>query len=386
LDLPQRGFEQLRFDSFGWKLDEKIVFKSNGKLKNGTIKYAKPCSFGKWSYLTWRDEENQQYTKKSVDMNIVPFKIFFWDGKFIEMNHSVVSTIAKTTVISHGVETYLQYHTNGYTYEIGAYTTDQQWEKWSLKRFFSDGYPFNGKTQLYQRNTDTDVARKLKFEKMLPIPPPDPKIIQRKFLETMIGTSNIESIKDERFKLSGKWLDIDKLNPLLEDKFNNSMINGKLHSLFEIEVNPHHQSIFDTRLTMLKSMSIDYTHRLLFHGTKPEVLYDILHPMGGFAAVAVRNGACFGRGVYFAEKVSYSINNGYSGKDSNGYRAVIGAEVISGNRISNSSSSRVKADIDVNFDPEEYLLTGGSDSDGVYVVWHHNVKTDIMLKYVAWYK
>lgn len=378
--------ERLRFDSFGWKVDEKIVFLKNGELKNGIIKYSKPCSFSKWSYLSWKDEENNHYSKKSLDMDIVPFRIFFWDGKYIEMKHSIVVNIARTTVFSNGTGNYLKYGTNGFTYQVGSCDDNQQFQRWTLKQFFLDGYPFNGKTQLYQQNTETGVIRKLKFEKMKPIPPPDPKIIQRKLLETMIGTKNIESIKDERFKLTGKWLDIDKLPDNLEKNFKSSNINGKLHGLFEIEVNPIHQAIFDTRLQMLKQMGVNNKQKLLFHGTKPNVLYDILHPMGGFAAVGVVNGSCFGKGVYFAERVSYSINNGYASRNSDGYKPIIGAEVITGNRISNSSSSRVKADIDVNFDPDEYLLTGGSNSDGVYVVWHHNVKTDILLKYVAWYK
>ena len=109
--------------------------------------------------------------------------LFRSDGKYIEMKHSIVVNIARTTVFSNGNENYLKYGTNGFTYQVGSCDDNQQFQKWTLQQFFSDGYPFNGKTQLYQQNTETGVIRKLKFEKMKPIPPPDPKIIQRKLFQ-----------------------------------------------------------------------------------------------------------------------------------------------------------------------------------------------------------
>lgn len=67
----------------------------------------------------------------------------------------------------------------------------------------------------------------------------------------------------------------------------------------------------------------------LFHGTTSEAADKIL--ANGFnRSYCGRNGTVFGRGVYFARDISYSLQTTYSPADANGKKIVIASRVLIG--------------------------------------------------------
>lgn len=66
----------------------------------------------------------------------------------------------------------------------------------------------------------------------------------------------------------------------------------------------------------------------LYHGTRPEIVENIVHDNFDFRIAGDRVGALYGNGSYFATTAKYS--DLYSGTDDNGYKIMFVAKVLTG--------------------------------------------------------
>ena len=229
---------------------------------------------------------------------------------------------------------------------------------------------------LCQKNMETGVTREIRFSFVSAPPPPKFSNYINTFSKEIGSLRKGKWLTPEDFKTNSDLAQLTKIAPSTKKK---------LFGIFEVNNSDFEKSLFKHRQDQLKSIGIQPNIKLLFHGTDRKNLLSIMHPIGGFANAGVSNGSAYGKGIYFANKPDYCLRNGYAKSGDDKICAVICANVITGDTDDDSSSSKSFAHIGPLFSPGSYTLTGGNKYEGITVVWHNNARTDIFIKYVAWY-
>lgn len=97
---------------------------------------------------------------------------------------------------------------------------------------------------------------------------------------------------------------------IVDGKLKQEMPDAHLSLLFRVQ-NPSMWSYYCFHQERLSMCSIDHNEKEVWHGTRlrdPSVIYN--NPLDGFMMQFAREG-CWGRGIYFAEKSSYSDEFAY---------------------------------------------------------------------------
>lgn len=245
-----------------------------------------------------------------------------------------------------------------------------------------NGYSFKGS---YQLNIETDRQRRVTIHH---VKLPKLKVIDdyKEDIIRMVGKHDWEWLNpDDASK------EIDVVHPLTLRFLGCNKFKTPFANL------PERKKFYD-------NFNIETSIQRRFHGTHSRNLFNILHPLGGFANAETANGKCYGHGIYFAKSPRWVYGNGYAPQGVANLRCVIVANIICGKQLQRSTDShhtnasliRSTSSIKYNessdrsdgciLDTANFELTGGCATRDIDVVWYDRCKTDINITHVLWYK
>lgn len=121
----------------------------------------------------------------------------------------------------------------------------------------------------------------------------------------------------------------DELPEDILEEFKKIKASNKIILYFD--KNGYKERSLDLHKKQLESKKIDTSEEWLYHGADSKAARLISRV--GYQDIGTRNGKEFGRGVYFARDLMYSLNYKYSPPDSNGLRVILVNRVLVGKRV-----------------------------------------------------